>query len=126
MRSSKALTLIRVKLSCMSSEFKPIRCVFRFNRTNSVKKWALTFEEYPLDSFPPYNQGNAYVVSHAVMLRILAVSAQPKGCHDGQPQFLRMEDVYVGLCALAAKIKPLKDPEKLIRTRLPHWKSDIP
>ncbi|XP_037380382.1 beta-1,3-galactosyltransferase 5-like [Talpa occidentalis] len=61
-------------------------------------KWFVSKEEYPWDKYPPFCSGTGYVFSSDVATQVYNVS-------HGVP-FLKLEDVFVGLCLAKLKIRP--------------------
>ncbi|KAM7322357.1 hypothetical protein ACRRTK_019198 [Alexandromys fortis] len=61
-------------------------------------KWFMSKFEYPWDRYPPFCSGTGYVFSSDVASKIYNVS-------DSVP-FLKLEDVFVGLCLAMLKIRP--------------------
>ncbi|XP_046507643.1 beta-1,3-galactosyltransferase 5-like [Equus quagga] len=61
-------------------------------------KWFVSKYEYPWDRYPPFCSGTAYVFSGDVARQVYEVS-------ETVP-FLKLEDVFVGLCLAKLKIKP--------------------
>ncbi|XP_037380677.1 beta-1,3-galactosyltransferase 5-like [Talpa occidentalis] len=66
-------------------------------RTNP-HKWFVSKEEYPQDTFPPYCDGTGYVFSSDVATQVYSVF--------GSVPFIKLEDVFVGLCLQELKISP--------------------
>ncbi|NXG20819.1 B3GT5 galactosyltransferase, partial [Grallaria varia] len=60
-------------------------------------KWYVSMEEYPGDTYPPFCSGTGYVLSSDVASRIYKVS--------GSVPFIKLEDVFVGLCLAKLKIQ---------------------
>ncbi|KAH0513558.1 Beta-1,3-galactosyltransferase 5 [Microtus ochrogaster] len=61
-------------------------------------KWFVSKFEYPQDKYPPFCSGTGYVFSSDVASKVYDVS-------DSVP-FLKLEDVFVGLCLAMLKIQP--------------------
>ncbi|XP_012586389.1 PREDICTED: beta-1,3-galactosyltransferase 5-like, partial [Condylura cristata] len=61
-------------------------------------KWFVSREDYPLDTYPAYCDGTGYVFSSDVASLVYNVS--------GSVPFIRLEDVYVGLCLQKLDIRP--------------------
>lgn len=61
-------------------------------------KWFVSKIEYPWDRYPPFCSGTGYVFSGDVARQIYDVS-------ESVP-FLKLEDVFVGLCLAKLKIRP--------------------
>ncbi|XP_075810650.1 beta-1,3-galactosyltransferase 5-like [Microtus pennsylvanicus] len=61
-------------------------------------KWFVSKFEYPQDKYPPFCSGTGYVFSSDVASKVYNVS-------DSVP-FLKLEDVFVGLCLAMLKIQP--------------------
>ncbi|KAK7812266.1 hypothetical protein U0070_024420 [Myodes glareolus] len=61
-------------------------------------KWFVSKFEYPWDRYPPFCSGTGYVFSSDVASKVFSVS-------DSVP-FLKLEDVFVGLCLANLKIRP--------------------
>ncbi|XP_054566693.1 beta-1,3-galactosyltransferase 5 [Eptesicus fuscus] len=59
-------------------------------------KWFVSRHEYPWDRYPPFCSGTAYVLSGDVASQVYNVS-------DSVP-FLKLEDVFVGLCLAKLRI----------------------
>ncbi|XP_006886833.1 PREDICTED: beta-1,3-galactosyltransferase 5-like [Elephantulus edwardii] len=62
-----------------------------------ASKWSVSKEEYPWDIYPPYCSGTGYVFSSDVASQVYNVS---KSVH-----FIKLEDVFVGLCLEKLNIK---------------------
>ncbi|XP_058379107.1 beta-1,3-galactosyltransferase 5 [Diceros bicornis minor] len=60
-------------------------------------KWFVSKYEYPWDKYPPFCSGTGYVFSGDVASQVYNVS-------DSVP-FLKLEDVFVGLCLAKLKIR---------------------
>ncbi|XP_075820835.1 beta-1,3-galactosyltransferase 5-like [Microtus pennsylvanicus] len=76
----------------MMSHFSPIRETF--------SKWFVSKFEYPWDRYPPFCSGTGYVFSSDVASKVYNIS-------ESVP-FLKLEDVFVGLCLAKLKIQPEK------------------
>ncbi|XP_075399032.1 beta-1,3-galactosyltransferase 5-like [Tenrec ecaudatus] len=63
-------------------------------------KWFVSKDEYPWDRYPPFCSGTGYVFSSDVASKVYDVS-------ESVP-FIRLEDVFVGLCLAKLNIKPEK------------------
>ncbi|XP_004697382.1 beta-1,3-galactosyltransferase 5-like [Echinops telfairi] len=63
-------------------------------------KWFVSEDEYPWDRYPPFCSGTGYVFSSDVASLVYNVS-------ESIP-FIRLEDVFVGLCLAKLNIKPEK------------------
>ncbi|CAO2632517.1 Beta-1,3-galactosyltransferase 5 [Lemmus lemmus] len=63
-----------------------------------VSKWFVSKFEYPWDRYPPFCSGTGYVFSSDVAIKVYNVS-------ENIP-FLKLEDVFVGLCLAKLKIRP--------------------
>ncbi|CAO2632511.1 Beta-1,3-galactosyltransferase 5 [Lemmus lemmus] len=61
-------------------------------------KWFVSKVEYPWDKYPPFCSGTGYVFSSDVARKVYNVS-------ESVP-FLKLEDVFVGLCLAKLKIRP--------------------
>lgn len=61
-------------------------------------KWFVSKFEYPWDKYPPFCSGTGYVFSSDVASKVYDVS-------ESVP-FLKLEDVFVGLCLAKLKIRP--------------------
>nr|XP_048278911.1 LOW QUALITY PROTEIN: beta-1,3-galactosyltransferase 5-like [Myodes glareolus] len=61
-------------------------------------KWFVSKSEYPQDKYPPFCSGTGYIFSRDVASKVYNVS-------DSVP-FLKLEDVFVGLCLAKLKIRP--------------------
>ncbi|KAM7322358.1 beta-1,3-galactosyltransferase 5-like [Alexandromys fortis] len=61
-------------------------------------KWFVNKFEYPQDKYPPFCSGTGYVFSSDVASKVYNVS-------ESVP-FLKLEDVFVGLCLAMLKIQP--------------------
>ncbi|XP_057622148.1 beta-1,3-galactosyltransferase 5-like [Chionomys nivalis] len=61
-------------------------------------KWFVSKFEYPQDKYPPFCSGTGYVFSSDVASKVYNVS-------ESVP-FLKLEDVFVGLCLAILKIQP--------------------
>ncbi|XP_019381078.1 PREDICTED: beta-1,3-galactosyltransferase 5 [Gavialis gangeticus] len=68
---------------------RPIRQVF--------SKWYVSKYEYPGSTYPPFCSGTGYVFSTDVASQVLNIS--------GSVPFLKLEDVYIGLCLAKLQIK---------------------
>eukprot|EP00966_Prymnesium_polylepis_P136796 3160833-Prymnesium_polylepis.1 len=68
----------------------------------SFRKWAVDFEVYAPEAYPPYCGGGGYLVGSEVAARILRE-------YDERPQWrvIRVEDVFVGLLAHSQRIHPM-------------------
>nr|XP_048278865.1 beta-1,3-galactosyltransferase 5-like [Myodes glareolus] len=71
-------------------DYTPIRETF--------SKWFVSKFEYPWDRYPPFCSGTGYVFSSDVASKVFNVS-------ESVP-FLKLEDVFVGLCLAMLKIQP--------------------
>lgn len=65
---------------------------------NQNNKWFVSKEEYPGDRYPPFCSGTGYVFSGDVAVQVYNVS-------ESVP-FIRLEDVFVGLCLERVGIVP--------------------
>jgi beta-1,3-galactosyltransferase 5 len=65
---------------------------------NKLNKWFVSKFEYPWDKYPPFCSGTGYVFSSDVASEVYNVS-------ESVP-FIKLEDVFVGLCLAKLKIKP--------------------
>ncbi|XP_038200267.1 beta-1,3-galactosyltransferase 5-like [Arvicola amphibius] len=72
------------------SHYIPIR--------ETISKWFVSKFEYPWDRYPPFCSGTGYVFSSDVASKVYYVS-------ESVP-FLKLEDVFVGLCLAKLKIQP--------------------
>lgn len=61
-------------------------------------KWFVSKNEYPWDKYPPFCSGTGYVFSSDVASLVYNVS-------ESVP-FIKLEDVFVGLCLAKLKIRP--------------------
>ncbi|NWU70488.1 B3GT5 galactosyltransferase, partial [Pterocles burchelli] len=61
-------------------------------------KWYVSREEYPGNTYPPFCSGTGYVLSTDVASQIYSVS-------ESVP-FIKLEDVFIGLCLDKLKIHP--------------------
>ncbi|XP_038202820.1 beta-1,3-galactosyltransferase 5-like [Arvicola amphibius] len=61
-------------------------------------KWFVSKFEYPWDRYPPFCSGTGYVFSSDVASKVFNVSQSVP--------FLKLEDVFVGLCLAKLKIRP--------------------
>ncbi|XP_054830282.1 beta-1,3-galactosyltransferase 5-like [Eublepharis macularius] len=61
-------------------------------------KWCVSKEEYPENKYPPFCSGTGYVLSTDVASQVFIVL--------GKVRFLKLEDMFVGLCLAELKIKP--------------------
>ncbi|XP_069886814.1 beta-1,3-galactosyltransferase 5 [Dipodomys merriami] len=61
-------------------------------------KWFVSKYEYPWDKYPPFCSGTGYVLSSDVASQVYNVS-------ESVP-FIKLEDVFVGLCLAKLKIRP--------------------
>ncbi|XP_006158223.1 beta-1,3-galactosyltransferase 5 [Tupaia chinensis] len=61
-------------------------------------KWFISKYEYPWDKYPPFCSGTGYVFSSDVASQVYNVS-------ESVP-FIKLEDVFVGLCLAKLKIRP--------------------
>lgn len=61
-------------------------------------KWFVSKFEYPWDRYPPFCSGTGYVFSSDVAVQVYEVS-------ESVP-FIKLEDVFVGLCLAKLKIRP--------------------
>ncbi|XP_012495531.1 PREDICTED: beta-1,3-galactosyltransferase 5 [Propithecus coquereli] len=64
----------------------------------SVNKWFVSKHEYPRDRYPPFCSGTAYVFSGDVASQVFGVS--------GSVPYIKLEDVFVGLCLERLRITP--------------------
>ncbi|NXA51167.1 B3GT5 galactosyltransferase, partial [Nothocercus julius] len=60
-------------------------------------KWYVSNEEYPGDTYPPFCSGTGYVLSTDVASKIFEIS--------GSVPFIKLEDVFIGLCLDKLKIQ---------------------
>ncbi|XP_008825149.1 beta-1,3-galactosyltransferase 5-like [Nannospalax galili] len=67
---------------------------------SKFSKWFVSKFEYPWDRYPPFCSGTGYVLSTDVAKEVYRVS-------ESIP-FLKLEDVFVGLCLAKLKIRPEK------------------
>lgn len=70
---------------------------------NPLNKWFVSKEEYPFTSYPPFAAGGGVIYSQ-------------KGLHDihygiSYTQHFRLDDVFIGLVATKANVKPKHNPE---------------
>ncbi|XP_008825141.1 beta-1,3-galactosyltransferase 5 [Nannospalax galili] len=65
---------------------------------SKFNKWFVSKFEYPWDKYPPFCSGTGYVFSSDVARQVYNVS-------ESVP-FLKLEDVFVGLCLAKLKIRP--------------------
>ncbi|KAM6162557.1 beta-1,3-galactosyltransferase 5 [Erethizon dorsatum] len=65
---------------------------------NKFSKWYVSQSEYPWSKYPPFCSGTAYVFSSDVASRVYEVS-------ESIP-FIKLEDVFVGLCLAELGIRP--------------------
>lgn len=61
-------------------------------------KWFVSKFEYPWDRYPPFCSGTGYVLSSDAAIQVYNVS-------ESVP-FIKLEDVFVGLCLAKLKIRP--------------------
>ncbi|KAM5281491.1 beta-1,3-galactosyltransferase 5-like [Ctenodactylus gundi] len=61
-------------------------------------KWFVSKSEYPWDTYPPFCSGTGYVFSSDVASQVYNIS--------GSVPFLKLEDVFVGLCLAKLGIRP--------------------
>ncbi|XP_076975155.1 beta-1,3-galactosyltransferase 5-like [Tamandua tetradactyla] len=62
-----------------------------------VNKWFVSKYEYPWDKYPPFCSGTGYVFSSDVASQVYNIS--------GSVPFIKLEDVFVGLCLEKLNIK---------------------
>lgn len=65
---------------------------------NKFSKWYVSLSEYPWSEYPPFCSGTAYVFSSDVASQVYNVS-------ESVP-FIKLEDVFVGLCLAKLGIQP--------------------
>ncbi|XP_060622888.2 beta-1,3-galactosyltransferase 5-like [Anolis sagrei] len=65
---------------------------------DAKSKWYVSKEEYPGENYPPFASGTGYVLSTDVAREVYVVSKNIP--------FLKLEDVFVGLCLVEIKIQP--------------------
>ncbi|XP_007535693.1 beta-1,3-galactosyltransferase 5-like [Erinaceus europaeus] len=65
---------------------------------NKNSKWFVSTEEYPRDKYPPFCSGSGYVFSSDIAGLVYNVSRSVA--------FLKLEDVFVGLCLERLNITP--------------------
>ncbi|XP_012370326.1 beta-1,3-galactosyltransferase 5 [Octodon degus] len=65
---------------------------------SKLSKWYVSHSEYPWSKYPPFCSGTAYVFSSDVASRVYNIS-------DSIP-FIKLEDVFVGLCLAKLGILP--------------------
>ncbi|KAM7322361.1 beta-1,3-galactosyltransferase 5-like [Alexandromys fortis] len=65
---------------------------------HNLNKWFVSKFEYPWDRYPPFCSGTGYIFSSDVASQVDDVS-------ESVP-FLKLEDVFVGLCLAKLKIRP--------------------
>lgn len=63
-----------------------------------LNKWFVSKYEYPWDKYPPFCSGTGYVFSSDVASQVYNVS-------ESVP-FIKLEDVFVGLCLAKLRIRP--------------------
>lgn len=63
-----------------------------------MSKWYVSREEYPGTTYPPFCSGTGYVLSSDVASQIYNIS-------ESVP-FIKLEDVFIGLCLAKLKIQP--------------------
>ncbi|NXT27516.1 B3GT5 galactosyltransferase, partial [Syrrhaptes paradoxus] len=63
-----------------------------------MSKWYVSREEYPGNTYPPFCSGTGYVLSTDVASQIYNVSETVS--------FIKLEDVFIGLCLGKLKIHP--------------------
>ncbi|KAM4887477.1 beta-1,3-galactosyltransferase 5 [Thomomys bottae] len=61
-------------------------------------KWFVSQHEYPWDRYPPFCSGTGYVLSSDVASQVYNIS-------ESVP-FIKLEDVFVGLCLAKLRIRP--------------------
>ncbi|NXI49076.1 B3GT5 galactosyltransferase, partial [Chloroceryle aenea] len=61
-------------------------------------KWYVSREEYPGNTYPPFCSGTGYVLSTDVATQIYNVAESTS--------FIKLEDVFIGLCLDKLKIQP--------------------
>ncbi|XP_007535696.1 beta-1,3-galactosyltransferase 5-like [Erinaceus europaeus] len=74
-------------------------------------KWFVSTEEYPRDKYPPFCSGSGYVFSSDMAGLVYSVSQSVP--------FLKLEDVFVGLCLERLNITP--EPLHSEDTFFPNW-----
>ncbi|XP_020645015.2 beta-1,3-galactosyltransferase 5 [Pogona vitticeps] len=62
-----------------------------------LSKWRVSKEEYPGNTYPPFCSGTGYVFSTDVASQVYNISENV--------QFLKLEDVFIGLCLAELNIK---------------------
>ncbi|XP_006886832.1 PREDICTED: beta-1,3-galactosyltransferase 5-like [Elephantulus edwardii] len=79
-------------------------------------KWFISKQEYPWNTYPPFCSGTGYVFSSDVASQVYNVSKST--------QFIKFEDVFVGLCLAKLNIKPqeLHSEETFFPGRMPFSK----
>ncbi|XP_070547541.1 uncharacterized protein [Ptychodera flava] len=67
-------------------------------RDPKYKKWYVTYDEWPYDTYPPYPNGPGYVMSYDVARDVFLSAHRMK--------FFRFEDVYVGINLQSIGVQP--------------------
>ncbi|XP_078514985.1 beta-1,3-galactosyltransferase 5-like [Lissotriton helveticus] len=65
---------------------------------NNLSKWYISEEEYPDKLYPPFCSGSGYILSSDVAHNVFTIS-------ESVP-FLKLEDVFVGMCLQKLNIMP--------------------
>ncbi|KAJ6840017.1 hydroxyproline O-galactosyltransferase GALT2 [Iris pallida] len=67
-----------------------------FHRPLRHGKWAVTFEEWQEDIYPPYANGPAYIISNDIATSIVSKHAN-QSLRNARVQLFKMEDVSMGM-----------------------------
>lgn len=89
------LIINKVSTGYLMDHAKPIR--------SWLHKWYISLNEYPYHLWPPYATGMAYVLSRQALVDIYYTSLYTK--------YLQLEDVFVGIAARKAGVKPIHSDE---------------
>ncbi|XP_025908837.1 beta-1,3-galactosyltransferase 5 [Nothoprocta perdicaria] len=91
------LTELLVRKNKSSSFFTGFLKLHEYPIRKTGSKWYVSNKEYPGDTYPPFCSGTGYVFSTDVASKIYEIS----GCVP----FIKLEDVFVGLCLDKLKIR---------------------
>ncbi|XP_042312748.1 beta-1,3-galactosyltransferase 5-like [Sceloporus undulatus] len=98
------LTELLLKRNSTTGLFTGLLMKHSFPVRNPNSKWYVSKEEYPGIIYPTFASGTGYVLSTDVARLVYVVS-------DRVP-FLKVEDVFVGMCLAELKIQPEKLPSE--------------
>ncbi|XP_064652003.1 UDP-GlcNAc:betaGal beta-1,3-N-acetylglucosaminyltransferase 7-like [Lineus longissimus] len=88
-------------------------------------KWAIPYEVYRNKTVPPYNLGFAVLFSQEAINAIYRASFHVPRVYGTPRQRFPVEDVFTGICAKYAGIKPRRNRQFLINVRQLRHRSKV-